>query len=304
MVVASHNALEKNDHPLGWFLKPHFRDNIGINYLARQTLVADKGAITDKTFATGTKQGVGMVAAAFESYDFLTSGFPDELKKRGFDRVDNFKGYRCRDDGWLIWDSLWTYSEDMVNALYKSDADVAADKVVQEWCVEASDEDKADIHGFPKAIKEKALLVKVLTTTIWTASALHSALNYAQYPYTATPINRAAKINAGVPDGSTDITDEYIMKAVPAGLQSGFKGLLSWILATPEHPTLDEVSDRIPNKTNPLPWVEFRSKYREVFINFDKNLDEIEENIKKRNEGLTVPYEVLLPSQIAASINI
>ena len=304
MAVASHNVLEKNDHPLGWFLKPHFRDNIGINYLARQTLVADEGAITDKTFATGTKQGVMMVATAFESYDFLTSGLPDELKKRGFDRADDFKGFRYRDDGWLIWDSLWTYSEDMVNALYKSDADVAADKVVQEWCVEASDADKADIHGFPEAIKEKALLVKVLTTTIWTASALHSALNYAQYPYTSTPINRAAKITAGVPDGNMDITDEYIMKAIPAGVQAGFQGLMSWLLATPEHPTLDELSDRIPNKNNPLPLVEFRSKYPEVFINFDKNLAEVEDIIEKRNEGLKVPYDVLLPSHVAASINI
>jgi len=309
MAVACHNVLEKENHPLGNFLKPHFRDTIGINYLARQTLVSAHGSLTESTFATGTAQGLDMVEKAFESYNFMESGLPGDLLKRGFARSDEFKGYRYRDDGLLIWDALWTLCVDMVEELYQKDEDVVADTVVQAWAVEMASPHRADVKGFPSEISTTEALVKCLTTIIWTASALHSAINYVQYPYTSTPINRPASVYGGVPDGSTDITDADILKAVPGAMPDGifmciFQGLMSWLLATPEQPTLDQVTDRTPNRNNPVGLVEFRSKYSKIYNAFDNNLRNIEEMIKQRNEGLVLPYDVLLPSRISASINI
>merc|ERR1711860_22519 len=144
---------------------------------------------------------------------------------------------------------------------------------------------------------------------MWTASALHSALNYDQYPYTSTPINRPAMLLAGVPDGPNDISEADILKAVPGGMDmfgvgmALFQGLLSWLLATPEPPTLAQMNESVQNNNSPQ-LIEFRSKYPDVYQKFEQTLAEAEALINAKNEGLTMPYTVLLPSEVATSINI
>lgn len=53
-IVAAHNALP-DDHLLSALLHPHFIDTIGINFLARQTLVSSVAPLTDSTFSVGTR---------------------------------------------------------------------------------------------------------------------------------------------------------------------------------------------------------------------------------------------------------
>ena len=57
----------------------------------------------------GVLNGVKAFAAKFETMEFNDIAFPDQLKKRGFDRkeeVDGVKGYFFRDDGFQMWDAL------------------------------------------------------------------------------------------------------------------------------------------------------------------------------------------------------
>ncbi|KIG13281.1 Arachidonate 15-lipoxygenase precursor [Enhygromyxa salina] len=295
MAVAANNCLK--GHPIGKLLLPHFKDTIGINFLARQTLIAETHAITAKTFSIGTQQGVEIVSKAWADYDFFGASFPEQLRARGFDRErsDDLDDYCFRDDGFLIWDALGNYTKNMVDTLYKDDAAVAADPVIQAWAKESSSPEQANIAGFPSTIASAQLLADCLRVIIWTASAMHSTLNYPQYPYTATPLNRAAALFLPMPPGDADIDEKVLLAAMPSGRIAIFQGLLSWLLSTESDSTLlglDSVG----------------SDYPKVHAAFQAELAQITTKIDARNKKLTdagLPsYGYLLPANIATSINI
>lgn len=297
MVVAAHNQLIRNDHPLGRFLAPHFAGTIGINFLARQTLVAPTYAITQSTFSIGTQQGLEIIARTWASYDFFGHSFPEQLRARGFDRggADGLDGFRYRDDGFLIWDALGNYTRNMVGALYEDDDGVLADDVVQAWAQESASPDGAAIPGFPATITSRQLLADCLRVIIWTGSAMHSAINFPQFPYTALPLNRAASLRRLMPEGDADIDERVLLEALPDARSTIFQGLFSWLLSTLAGSTLlrlDAVEPEFP----------------EVHAAFQAELAEVARIIAARNDALVAaglpPYTYLLPSNIAASINI
>eukprot|EP00992_Anisonema_acinus_P007287 TRINITY_DN3011_c0_g1_i1.p1 TRINITY_DN3011_c0_g1~~TRINITY_DN3011_c0_g1_i1.p1 ORF type:complete len:760 (+),score=139.19 TRINITY_DN3011_c0_g1_i1:63-2342(+) len=308
LAIASHNALERTGHPLGAFLKPHFRDTLGINYLALQTLVAKDKPITDTTFSAGTEQGVKMVDHAFKEYNFMASGLEEELKRRGFGRpgTDGLKAYRYRDDGFLIWDALTAYCGAMVDELYPTDEDVRNDEVLQSWATECAS--KAKIKGFPATLDSKKQLTTCLTTIIWTASALHSVLNYTQYPFCATPINRPAAMKGKMPEeNGKDIDMDHIYHQAQHQA-TFFQMALSWLLSTPEPPTLDVIArpDSVVmagQEEETAAFKSFAAEHRRVYDTLKAQLDEAKKTIEERNKTKPV-YNVLLPSQVAASINI
>lgn len=297
MAVAAHNQLIQPGHPLGAFLAPHFVDTLGINFLARQTLVAQTDAITDNTFALGTAQGVEIVSRAWKEYDFFGMSFPEQLLARGFDRgeADGLSGYLFRDDGYRIWDALGRYTLGTVSALYANDAAVAADPAIQAWAAESSRPDGAYIKGFPHAIGTRQLLADCLRVIVWTASAMHSTLNYPQYPYTATPLNRAASMYKPMPEGTDDIDASFLLEAMPPSQVALFQGMFSWLLSTPSEATL-------------LGFDAVGAAHPEVHQAFQAELAEIGKIIAQRNQQLRdrgLPeYTYLLPANIAASINI
>ncbi|CAH1250324.1 ALOX5 [Branchiostoma lanceolatum] len=70
LVVAMHTHLPP-DHPIHRLLLPHFRDTIGINYLARHSLVSRIFPITDPMFATSTVGGLVMFLNEWRKYNFM-----------------------------------------------------------------------------------------------------------------------------------------------------------------------------------------------------------------------------------------
>uniref|UniRef100_A0A8C4N5P1 Lipoxygenase domain-containing protein n=1 Tax=Eptatretus burgeri TaxID=7764 RepID=A0A8C4N5P1_EPTBU len=125
--VGVHNNL--SGHPLGTLLLPHTLDTIGINYIARHSLISQVHPLTDATFSVGTVGGLTLVVDHFRAYRFLEWSFPAELARRGFDerRTDGIADFLYRDDGFLLWRALEAYTCKYVNRLYKTDADVAED---------------------------------------------------------------------------------------------------------------------------------------------------------------------------------
>jgi arachidonate 5-lipoxygenase len=183
----------------------------------------------------------------------------------------------------------------MVDAVYADDAAVAADGVVQAWAYESSSVDKAAIPGFPRAIDNRQLLADCLRVIVWTASAMHSTLNYPQYPYTATPLNRAASLYKLMPGGEGDIDGSYLVAALPPPPVTVFQGIFSWLLSIPAESTLlglDAVGKEHP----------------EVHAAFQADLVEIGKTIDARNQALVAaglpPYPYLSPANIASSISI
>ncbi|XP_066268538.1 uncharacterized protein [Branchiostoma lanceolatum] len=111
IAVSLHTHLPP-DHPIHRLLLPHFKDTIGINYLARHSLVSRIFPITDPMFATSTVGGLHMFIKEWRKYRFMDMAFPEELKRRGFDEAksDGLEDYYFRDDGFKLWNIYKDYT--------------------------------------------------------------------------------------------------------------------------------------------------------------------------------------------------
>ena len=294
--IAWHNALPA-DHVLHELLAPHFHDTIGINFLARQTLVSDVAPFTDRTFSTGTAQALKIFLEAWKEYDFFSRGFAAQLESRGFDEAcnDGVEDYLYRDDGFRIWNALGTYVRGVVQAAWPSDDAVAADSVIQAWCQEITDPERGDVPGFPSAIHTQAELIKTLQTLIWCVSAAHSAVNFSQYDYLSYVPNRPDSLFAKMPDGEGEIDEDVIRNALPDPIISHFQISFAWLLTAPsEHTLLDVVA--------------MQSRYPAIHDAFVSELKQISADIQARNAALIkagqAPYPYLDPAHVAASIAI
>ena len=294
--IAWHNALPSG-HVLHDLLAPHFHDTIGINFLARQTLVSDVAPFTDRTFSTGTAQALEIFLDAWKDYDFFGRGFAAQLEARGFDEAgtDGLDDYLYRDDGFRIWNALGRYVRDVVERSWASDEAVASDAVIRAWCTELTDPDRGDIPGFPTSIDTRDLLVDTLQTLIWCVSAAHSAVNFSQYDYLSYVPNRPDSLFAPMPPGIDEISENTLRDALPSPVISHFQISFAWLLTTPsEHTLLDitAMSQRFPD----------------VHAAFRSQLQQISEDIQARNAALQrdgkAPYPYLDPARVAASIAI
>ncbi len=250
-IVAWHNALPK-DHVISQLLAPHTRDTIGINFLARQTLVSDIAPFTDRTFSTGTAQALQMFLGAWQKYDFFARSFPSDLEARGFNEAvsDGLEGYYYRDDGFLIWNALGEYVRGVVEASYADDAAVVADAHIQAWAKESSDADKAAIPGFPATIGGRDLLIRTLQNLIWLLSAQHAVVNFSQYHFLSYVPNRPDSLFAQMPDGDDEIGMDLIQNALPNPIISHFQISFAWLLSMPSDYPLTSVSamaERLPD---------------------------------------------------------
>lgn len=292
--VAVHNQLPKT-HALRSLLQPHLDETIGINFLARNTLVDSVLPFTNKTFVIGTQNGVAVASRMWDKFHFFDSSFPGQLASRGFDRngKDGLTSYFYRDDGFRLWDCIGNYTTNVVNQYYKSDEDVQADKCIQKWAEEMADPARANMKGFPGTIGTKALLSQCLQIIIWHGSASHSVINYSQWPYIGIIKNRPNGLYKDIPKGKNEISDEDLDGYLAGPLPRLFQILFPWLLSAP----ISE--DNLPA---------LRAMSGEINNAFQGDLKDLtdyitERNKKLENEGKT-PYVFCMPENIACSVSI
>jgi len=300
--VAFHNSFPAGiDHPIKDILTPHFKDTIGINYVARHTLVSNVMPFTDTTFSTGTAQGLEIMLNAWLKWDFESSSFPQQLAERGFDRErsDGIQDYYYREDGFKLWDIFGEYTTDFVNAAYANDDEVANDAVLKGWITEMRDPNKADIASFPATITSKKQLAEVLQNIIWKTSAGHAILNFAQYDYGSYIPNSPIAMLAPMPEGEEEIPDDYVKGALPHTIDRILFQLTSAYLLT--EPSRYRFAG--PLAISPLakkfPEVQQRANLRFAALSADIKV----RNMELKNAG-KLPYPYLDPENLPPSIDI
>lgn len=151
--------------------------------VARSTLAEfGENSFGDRVTSVGTGQFMQLVRDEWLSYDFFnSSAFPNELASRGFDADWELPGYLYREDGMKLWMAMGHFATGFVDEVYATDADVASDAGLAAWADETTDPARADIKGFPTRFADKATLAYTLQTMMWMSTALHAAVNYAQY---------------------------------------------------------------------------------------------------------------------------
>ncbi|KAJ1420345.1 PLAT/LH2 domain [Sesbania bispinosa] len=302
-------------HPIHKLLFPHYRDTMNINALARNVLVNAEGII-ESTFLWG-RYSLEMSAVVYKDWVFTEQGLPADLIKRGVAVEDSasphglrllIEDYPYAADGLEIWAAIKAWVEEYVNFYYKSDAAIAQDSELQAFwkeLVEVGHGDKKNETWWPK-MQTRGDLIETCTILIWTASALHAAVNFGQYPYGGYILNRPTLSRRFMPEIGSAEYEELAKNPQKVFLRT----------ITPKNETLTDLtiievlsrhaSDELylGQRDGGDLWTS-DSFPLEAFKRFGKKLVEIEQKLIQRNNDeslrnrygpVKMPYTLLYPS--------
>lgn len=219
------------------------------------------------------------------------------------------KDYPFAADGLEIWAAIETWVKEYCTIYYPTDAVVQSDVELQAWWKEVREERHGDLKDRPWLPKMQTVndLTHSCTIIIWIASALHAAVNFSQYSYTAFVPNRPTVSRRFMPVRDTDEyeqfktdTEKVFLKTITTRLQS-IKGVsLMEILSM--HAS-DEVYLGTRHSTE---WTN-DEKAIEAFKRFGARLGQIADKIdhlnkdpslRNRTGPVNVPYTLLFPTSI------
>ncbi|NET70468.1 MAG: lipoxygenase [Sphaerospermopsis sp. SIO1G2] len=299
--VVPTNKLPDN-HPLKCLLIPHLEGTLFINYGAHAVLVAPGGTV-DSLLGSSIGADTSLAAQATQSYlfNFNDIAFPKTLENRGVNDKVKLPTYPYRDDGLLIWDAIESWVTDYFNLLYSSDAEVANDQDIQKWASTLVSHEGGRLKNFGDdgkgEIKTVSYLVQAVSTVIFTASAQHAAVNFAQKEFMMyTP---ACPLARYLPAPTNTQETKSFIEGLPSLEQASGQIDLLYLLGSVHYTQLGHYSESaFPDQNQVKPALD----------KFHAQLDEITKEIQKRNiqlklEGL-IPYEFLIPAKIPQSINI
>lgn len=299
-VIATHNELPKN-HPIRHLLKPHFEGTLFINFSAHTRLLSSDGQIA-KAFAPKIKSCHTIAAAALSQAGYFNNHMlPALLKTRGVLSKDLY--YPYRDDALDLWHAINNWVRSYLAAFYHGDVAVQVDSGLQAWAKEIVAEEAGRVHGFGEKddngvfvsgkLTTVSYLVEALTMVIFTASAGHATLNFAQSEMTYIPMSPAATYRSmpiNIRQASVMPELDHLPPLEMAQLQMEFLTLLSGV----RHTRLGQYGEE---------WAQ-NDEVRTALSMFQEDLKKVSEAIKERNKTRRPAYSVLLPENIPQSINI
>ena len=153
--------------------------------------------------------------------------------------------------------------------------------------------------GFPKTVATKIRLVDLLTKIVFSVTVAHASVNYQQFEYMGFPPCCPGTMRGSIP-GEKDrgmITTRRILDSLPDQMLSAGQVELSYAMSCYS-------SDDLYLTNTPCELLFTDREVLDAMERFQNSLRIIEEEIKKRNEELKVPYDVLVPSKIPYGIRI
>ncbi|XP_077057678.1 polyunsaturated fatty acid 5-lipoxygenase-like [Siphateles boraxobius] len=278
-------------HPVYKLLKPHVRFTIAINAVAREKLISDDGIISKISSLTG--DGIAeVIKSGMETLTYKSLCFPEDIEARG---MKDAPKYYYRDDGMKIWDAIHNFVSAVVKIYYESDETVQRDMEIQRFVQDVSfgmnNSDK-----FPESLKTREELVKYLTVVIFTASAQHAAVNFGQFDWYGWIPNSPTTMRKPHPEQKARVDMDYIMESLPDLGRSSLAIGTAWTLSQFQNNEL--YLGMYPE----MCFIE--QPVKEAIKTFCKELDEVTNIIKRRNEGLAFDYCYLSPDKIPNSVAI
>ena len=192
MVVATHRTLP-DDHPLYALLWPHFRFTLSINNSAFHSLIVPGGVVAS-VLGSSIDDSMGMVKQAHLAWRF-DDHRPDRLfRLRGVDQ-ERLPDFPFRDDTLLLWRAIQNFVRNYLTIYYSGDNGVTNDPELQDWVRELTADDGVAVKGMRGLANDEGrpriesfdYLCDVVAMIIYTASARHASVNYAQFPLMAFP---------------------------------------------------------------------------------------------------------------------
>ncbi|XP_078283985.1 polyunsaturated fatty acid 5-lipoxygenase-like isoform X2 [Rhinoraja longicauda] len=279
-------------HPIFKLLMPHVKYTLHINIAARDLLISE-GGVFDQAFSSGGTATVQIVQRGLVGATYQSMCLPDNLAARGVETIPN---YYYRNDAQKIWQAINKFTENIVDLYYENDASVQSDTELQDWVKEIFTKGllAEQSSGFPSSFLSKAELIKFLTMVIFTCSGQHSSVNVGQYEWSSCVPNNPSIMRKPAPTKKGQVTKKDINNTLPKEIQKFTVIAATYLLSQPS-PMNTKLGSYVEERFTEL-------EARECITKFQHELQQIEEEIIKRNKTIPLPYNYLLPSLIDDSV--
>jgi hypothetical protein len=300
VAITMHRRLHP-DHPLRQLLDPHYEQNLAINKLALDGLLAQGGTIDT---ALGGKVAGTLDAARmfYRRWSFKERSLTADLWGRGVERAEILPFYYYRDDGLQVYDAISKYVSGMLRLWYGSDGDVAADYELQSWAQELASPEAGAVPGFPGSLGSRQELFELVADLIFRAGPQHAAVNNGQFDAYGWVPNSPAVMHAPLPAEPSPEQGHFSEKgfwhAMPRWSTATSQINMVWVLSAPTRRTLLHAGESPAFHPALCPEAE------DVVGGFRRRLTTISQNIQRRNQTLDIPYRFLDPVNISRSTDI
>jgi len=310
-IIVATNRTIPMDHPVYRILSPHWYKTLSLNAAARASLVPQ---VVADIVGLSPDQAYSFLRDGYDTYDFVGSYVPNDLKRRGFPSTPEglnhprYKNYPYAKNVLALWIVLRSYVNSMVKVSYPTDASVAGDKYIQDWVKEVKV--AAFMPSFPE-IRTIDSLVDAITMCIHTASPLHTAVNYLQNFYQAFVIAKPPALCRAPPTTREELLkfkEHDLVESLPINRQRQWllAAQLPWLLSF----KVDE--DRSLLNYAASQWRIYKTKkgtteetIRDASGKLYEDLQALQKVFFYNSSGMdkgSVPYMVLDPGLTAVSI--
>lgn len=288
LVLATRRNLSAR-HPVRILLEPHFAGTLAINRAGQVTVFAEGGAI--EKVGAATRPAFRRLAVQAVQTQGLRDLEPRRaLAARGLLDKSVLPDFPFREDSLAVWDAIAAWVSANLSLYYLDNEDVAGDSELQAFVSELGALDGGRLTGVG-AVDTLADLAEVVAITIYTASALHWALN--------GPLRTLMTFVPNYPlaayaEPGTHVTDADLLAMMPPLDQAQRQFEAAYGMGSTRYGQLGVYPE---------------GHFSDVRVGlelarFQAELAQVEAAIVARNALRDQPYEMLLPSQIPASINI
>lgn len=315
-IIATNRHLSAM-HPINKLLLPHYRDTMNINAYARQALINGGGILESIVFPE--KYSMELSTKIYMNWNFTEQGLPADLLKRGVAVEDPtspnkirllIEDYPYAVDGLEIWSAIEKWVEEYCSIYYPDNSTVQSDKELQAWWKEVREVGHGDLKDKPwwPKMQTVAELAQSCTTIIWIASALHAAVNFGQYTYTAYVPNRPTTSRKFLPEPDTPEFEKLKTKPEKVFLETISNELDSIIGISLMQILASHASDEVYLGTRDSKEWTADNNALDAFKRFGDRVGEIEKKItelnadkslKNRIGPVNVPYTLLFPTSSA-----
>ncbi|AEO56683.1 hypothetical protein MYCTH_100489 [Thermothelomyces thermophilus ATCC 42464] len=310
-IIVSTNRSLPMDHPVYRLLYPHWYKTLSLNAAGRSSLVPQ---IVVDIVGLSPDQCYRFMNYAYDTYDFVGSYVPNDLRRRGFPNTQlglshpRYRNYPYAKNALSLWTSIRAYVKAMLHIRFPNDGCVAADEDIQRWVNETKT--AAHMPTFPE-IKTLDALVDAVTMCIFIASPFHTAINYLQNFYQAFVIAKPPALCTAPPTTLEEL-QEYkehdLIAALPINRQRQWllAAQVPWLLSFKVEP------DRSLLNYAASQWYVHKYKRGEDDVRIKKASERLYSDLQRMQRTFfrnslamdrgSIPYMVLDPGLTAVSI--
>lgn len=281
-----------HDHPLRVLLSPHFEFTIPVTLVTKSFFSA--GGRTMELQSVSLDGCVRLAQRRLRDFDWTEDTVPASIEARGLLDPEVLPEYPFRDDVLLLKQVIGAWVSSYVRLYYDRPEAIQNDHELAGFLDELRAPEGAGIRGIP-AIDSVDALSRLVTQIIHRATAYHATINDPVYDAMAYVPNMPGACYAA-PSLSPTLEPEApdVLSVLPPRDK-----------AQAQIADVFVVSNTKLNRLGCYPACTFRDpRVRPLLADFHRGLERAEREIEARNLGRYLPYRVLLPSRLTASINV